>query len=133
MHNVTGVVHIGRNPKQLPDADTVPAIQIYELEDKVVEVHGRGGHPVYRRVLTVVLQLYISAEKEGAATQELADFVKEMKKKLYEGGPNLSRKCLLIEETRKTRVFRPATGSNMAAIGIALEITYKEDISLLMT
>jgi len=130
--NVTGVVYTARNPKKPPSAESLPAIQFFELGDLVEEASSRGGYPAYRRRVTVVIECFIAGSSESAATKELGAFVQEMKKKVYEGGATLGRRCS-ISERDASRILRPPAGSHVAGVGIAFEIRYVENISTLIT
>lgn len=130
LSNVSGVKHTARNPKAPPKTTDFPAIQFWELSDVVIDVKDRGGHPIYRRELSVVIEPFIAGSTENASSKELGVLVQEMKKKIYQGGPTLGKRCV-ISESEASRVHRPPTGENAAGVGIALIITYIEEIAKL--
>lgn len=130
MSEVSGVSYTVRNPEAPPGIDDLPAVQIFELGDEVVKVDSRGGYPAYTRRLSVALEGFIKATKEEAASKEIMAFLLEIKKKLYEGGPTLGKRCLLVEKSA-SRVLRPPAGEHSVGIGVALEIQYVEDTSKL--
>ena len=133
MASVPGVNYTTRNPKAPPSIDDMPTINIFELEDEVIGKGTRGGYPIYKRSLPIVLEVFIVGSSESAATKELGLFLQEMRKKLYEGGVNLGRKCAEISETTQTRVLRPPTGEHTVGIGLSFDMIYIEDISKLMS
>ena len=133
MNSVSGVKYTTRNPKAPPSIDDMPTINIFELEDEVVGESMRGNYPIYKRRLPIVLEVFITGSSESAATKELGLFLKEMRKKLYEGGANLGGRCAKITETTQTRVLRPPTGEHTVGIGLSFDMIYIEDISKLMS
>jgi len=131
MSQVDGVQYTARNPKATPDTNDLPCIQFFELNDKVIGTSSRGGYPIYKRVLSVAIELIVNSEKEAACSKELGEFSQATKKKLYEGGVTLGGRNCEIKETDATRVMRPPVGENSAMIGFGLDITYIEDTNLL--
>jgi len=131
LSNVDGVVYVARNPKKPPSAGNLPAIQLFEFPDDVISQTQRGGYPVYRRMMEVIVESFIAGSDEGAASKEEIAFLAEIKKKVYAGGNSLGKRCVLTE-TAASRVLRPATGSNVAGIGVTFNVEYVEDISLIM-
>ena len=77
-----------------------------------------------------MIEPFIAGSTENAASKELGMFVKEMKKKIYLGGPTLGKRCV-ISESEASRIHRPPAGDNSAGVGIALIITYTEEIARL--
>lgn len=132
MSEVGGVVYTARNPKAPPKASDFPAIQIFELEDVIVKLDMRGGYPVYRRRLKVVIEPFIEASSESSTTKELGDFIEDVKRKLYEGGASLGGLCSFKEE-EASRVLRPPAGDYVSGISISLAIDYIEDTQTLFT
>lgn len=128
---VDGVVFTARNPKQSPAESDLPAIMIFELGDAVVEESMRGGYPIYRRALDVIIEAYVKPNDEQSASKELGLFVQEIKKQVYAGGTNLGKKCSTISETDAGRILRPPIGSPVIGVGLAFKITYVENIQLL--
>ena len=131
MSTVTGVQKTARNPKTPPTLEDLPCIQFFEMADNVREGSARGGKPVYRRELQLVLETFYEGSSEAASSQELGSFVEDMKSKLYEGGSNLGGTCSMIEETQASRILRPQLGEHVAGIALVLLITYIEDTTLL--
>ena len=131
MSEVPGVSFTARNPVAPPSIENLPAIQFFELGDGVVRMTRRGGYPVYVRELTVVVEPFIKASTEAASSKELGEFVQEVKKKIYEGGVTLGGTCSELEEVDCSRILRPPVGEHVTGIGIALKITYIENIAAL--
>lgn len=130
--SVTGVVKTARNPSDNPSTDDFPAIQFFELDDKVMQSGRRGGYPIYQRTLMLTVEAFIAATSESASSKELGAFVQEAKKKIYAGGNNLNKTCNEITELGCTRVLRPPVGKNSVGIGIIFEIKYIENITTIM-
>lgn len=133
MSNVTGVSFTARNPKTPPNADDLPAILIFEFPDEVESRGSMGGHPIYKRRFKVVIECYLTASSEGAASTELGEFVEQIKKQIYTGGVNLNRKAAEIYESECSRVLRPPIGDNTVGLGLVFEVRYIEDIANLFT
>jgi len=133
MSQVTGVQYTARNPKAHPSIEDLPAIQFFELNDKVTGSSSRGGYPIYKRELSLAIEIVVNSANEAASSKELGEFAQETKKKLYEGGTTLGGRNCQIAETDATRVMRPPVGENSAMIGFGLEIVYIEDTNLLFT
>lgn len=131
LSGVDGVSFVERNPAEPPGVKDLPAILIFEFSDTMEEGSHRGGYPVYRRSLKVVVESYINAASEGAATTELSAFIAKVRKVIYTGGNNLSRKASTLIEVESSRVLRPPIGENVAGLGLVFEITYVEDVSKL--
>jgi len=131
MSAVEGVAYTARNPKAPPSVDDLPAIQFFELPDKVISVSQRGSYPTYKRIIQVALEVVIAGTTEASTSKELGEFVQKTKKKLYEGGMTLGGRNCLLQETGATRVMRPPAGDNVSMIGFDLEIQYIEDTALL--
>ncbi len=132
MSSVEGVKYTARNPGAPPNVARLPAIQIFEFPDKVMEVSKRGGYPIYKRKMQVIIEHFVAAATEGAATKEIMAFLLLSKKKLYAAGATLGGLCSLTE-VEASRILRPATGSHVAGIGVTLEITYVEDVGSIMS
>lgn len=129
--SVTGVQSTGRNPSKEPSVSDLPTIQFFEFPDVVERFDWRGGYPVYRRRLTVVIEVFIAPSAEGAATAELGNFVKEVKKKLYSDGGTLGGLCDL-KETEMSRIYRPPVGEFVIGVGMTVDIRYVEDTAKLI-
>lgn len=131
LDGVVGKVSIARNSKVEPNVSDMPAIRFFELADEVVQSKSRGAtqYPAYERKLTIAIEIFVNGTEEGAVTKELLEFVKEVKKKLYEGGNTLGLKSCYLLETEASRVFRPPVGEPVAGIVIVIDIFYIEDIS----
>lgn len=133
MSEVPGTQIVLRNPKTEPTTDDLNCISIFELGDPVKQVSTRGGIPYYIRNLNVIIEAMIRSDTEGGSSPELIAYVKELKKKLYEGGISLGGTCDLFVEIDSSQILRPPIGGNAAGIGISLNITYKEDIRAYFT
>ena len=133
MSQVDGVMFTARNPKTPPNAEDFPAILMFEYPDEVESKGLRGGYPIYKRKFKVVIECYITASSEGAATTELGDFVEKIKKKIYEGNNTLSKKASELNELELSQVMRPPVGDNTIGIGIIFEVSYIENIANLFT
>ena len=133
LHNrlsaVEGANFVERNPAEPPGVNDLPAILIFEFPDSMEEGSHRGGYPIYRRVLKVVIESFINAASEGAATTELSVFIGKVRKAIYTGGNNLSRKAVTLIEVESSRVLRPPVGENVAGLGLVFEITYTENVA----
>lgn len=128
--SVTGVAYTARNPKAEPGADNMPAIQFFELDDKPEPAQSRGGrrsYPAYKRKLRVVIEAFVAGETEASASSDLAAFIIELKKKLYQNGNVLVPDNAFFEEVDGSRMLRPPTGQNIIGIGIFLDVNYIED------
>ena len=124
----TGIQFSGRNLEKEPSVNDMPCALIYELGDKIVSTTMRGGYPAYKRELAVIVEIFISGSSEGAASKELSAFVTEVKKKIFEGGTNMGRKCSEIVETEASQIYRPSIGGNAIGMGIAFDIKYIENV-----
>lgn len=131
LSSVSGVTSTARNPKKTPSVEDFPCIQFFELNDLVIKESSRGGYPIYLRNLEVAIDSYMKATSEQSATKELGLFVQEVKKKIYQGGVNLGRKCQIIKEVESSRVLRPPVGENSIGLGLAFNILYTEEIGKL--
>ncbi len=129
LSTVSGIKSIERNAKAEPAVSDMPAIRFFELLDVVEETKTQGAtkYPAYKRKLTIAIESFVKASEEGAATKDLLLFVREIKKKLYEGGNTFGLQCYFIE-VEASRVFRPPVGEPVAGIAIVIEIFYTEDI-----
>jgi hypothetical protein len=134
LSTVAGVAWTARNPSSPPGVENLPAVQIFEMDDEVVERTRRGGgeYPAYKRLLKVVIEAFISGSSEGAASSELFDFLGKLKTAMYQGGPSLGGLCELTESSG-SRMLRPPAGNNVIGVGIELEIAYVENIAALFT
>lgn len=130
LDSVEEMAHTARNPISPPSVSDLPAAQFFELGDLVEQMTMRGTLPVYKRRLTVVIEVFIRGSLESAAGKELSIFVRKVKQKLYEGGATLGGLCNLAE-VESGRILRPPVGENTIGVGIAFEIRYLEDISKL--
>ena len=128
--SVEGVKYTARNPKAEPGVENLPAIQFFELEDQIEQVSQRGGYPVYKRKLKVVLEAFIAATTEPSSSQELGAFIEKVKKALYGSGNSLSKTSTFTEEAG-SRVLRPPTGNNTIGLGMVLKVQYIEDTGAL--
>jgi|GEM_PF-4776482 len=131
LDEVPGVAYTARNPKKPPSVDDLPAIQFFEFPDKVLENGGRG-YPIYKREMDVIVESFVNGSTENAASKEEMAFLLEMKKKIYKDGNSLGGLCSLFE-AEASRVLRPATGGNVAGIGITFKIQYVEDIRAIVS
>jgi len=120
---VTGMSLVLRNPKEEPDVNNFPCAQIFELEDTVEDSTKRGKLFVYKRKLNFVIESFILATTEGAASSELTSFIGLLKKEIYREGPDLGGRQCLIWETGSSQVLRPPVDVN--AIGIALNFNMR--------
>lgn len=128
MSTVTGVDFVRRNPASEPSINDLPSIVIIELDDKVEESGYRGKTPIYKRVLTIVIESFIKGSTSTKASKELFAFLEEVKKKLY-GAPGSLGGLGVIFETGASRVLRPEAGSHVAGIGMSIDIRYVEDVT----
>ena len=129
IRSTPGVVYTARNPSQVPSAEQLPAIQMFEMPDTVEKQDSRGGLPIYHRSLIVVVESFINATSEPAASKEITAFVDQVKKVIYSGGPTLGGKAKLIRETEASRVLRPKMGENIVGLGIVFAIQYIENVA----
>ena len=128
LSEVPGTNIVFRNPKTEPTADDLNCISFFELGDPVVTSTSRGGVPYYLRNLNVIIEAMVKSPSEGASSPTLVAYVKELKKKLYEGGVTLGGRCDEFVEIDSSQILRPPIGGNAAGIGISIAIKYKEDI-----
>lgn len=126
---VEGASFVERNPVEPPGVSDLPAILIFEFSDTMEEGDHRGGYPVYRRAFKVVVESFINAASKGAASTELSAFIGKVRKAIYTGGNNLSRKAVTLIEVETSRVLRPSVGENVAGLGLVFEITYIENVA----
>jgi len=127
MTEVEGVNYVARNPGKEPSVTDLPSICIFEMEDPVSEVHGRGGAPIYKREVKAVIEPFIKGSSDAKASKELMAFVEKVKKKIYEAPAGLGKLAHQVIETGASRVHRPPAGDHVAGIGLSLTITYVED------
>lgn len=132
--SVPGVVRTSRNPSRPPKVSDMPAIQMFELEDKVIgrTLRGVSRSPAYRRQLLVAVESFVESESDESSSTELFAFVKELKAALYAEGTSLGLTGVEFSEKSMSSVLRPPGLELVAGIGILLEITYVEDISQLV-
>lgn len=128
---VSSGIYTTRNTKVALKLENLPAIQLFEGPDTVVEKSSRGGHPIYKRVLNVQIELCINATSEGAASKEIGEFLDDCKKQLYVGGTTLDRKCAEFSEVEIGAIVRPPIGENAIAVGFEIEVLYIEEVSKL--
>lgn len=133
LNSVSGTLIVFRNPKIEPTIDDIPCISFFELGDRVIKVSMRGGVPYYLRQFNLIVEPMIKGTTEGKSTPELIAYVKQVKQKIYEGGPTLGGTCDQIVEVDTSSIIRPPLGENVAAIGMSFNITYKEDIRTYFT
>ena len=131
LSGISGVNYTARNPSSPPSAALLPAIQIFELSDRVLKASNRGSttHPVYTREVTVAVEGFIRATTEEESSKEIATFVKLIKKAVYAGGVTLGGKCQQFVETESSRILRPKTGEKIVGMGLVFTILYIEDVS----
>lgn len=132
MASVAGVMFTARNPVNPPNKDNMPCIQFFELDDLVTDITKRGGLPAHKRELELVIEMFILASSEPAATKELAEFVGKVKYKLYEGGVTLGLKGVELREVSTGQILRPPDLDLAIGVGIVLKIRYVEEISKLV-
>lgn len=132
MADVEGVAFTARNPVNPPNKDNMPCIQFFELEDCVAASTMRGRVPVYKRDLDLIIEMFILAGSEPAASKELSEFVGKVKYKLYEGGVTLGLKGVEIREVSAGQILRPPDLDLAVGVGIVLRVRYIEDISKLI-
>ena len=132
LSSVDTVVTTSRNSKVPPAIGDLPSIAFFELADTVEKVSSRGASqkPSYRRRFKVVIESYISASSEGAATKELGLFIRKVKQQLYEDGQTLGG-LAAFKEVETSRIFRPPVGEHVIGVGFVIEIVYIEDIGAL--
>jgi hypothetical protein len=109
----------------------MPLVQIFELEDTIEKVDGRGRYPVYIRNLKVAIEPYLVATDDNTASSELSTMVSNIKNKLYIDGNNLKRLCVLFSDEGASRVIRPPTESACIGITLFFNIKYIEDTAKL--
>jgi len=128
--SVDGVVYTARNPKKAPSVNAMPCIQMFELDDVVKDTRKRGAGqwPQNKRILSLVVELFVNATREEATTKELIDFAKCYKSKLYADGVSLGGLCD-IRELSSGKVLRPPVGGSVSGIGFAYAVHYIEDVS----
>ena len=129
MASVEGVMFTARNPVNPPNKDNMPCVQFFELDDLVTDITKRGGLPAHKRELELVIEMFILASSEPAATKELAEFVGKVKYKLYEGGVTLGLKDVELREVSTGQILRPPDLDLAIGVGIVLKIRYVEEIS----
>lgn len=133
MWDVPNVTFVARNPNVPLKPEQLPAIQFFEMIDPTEgRVEFDRGYPIYKRSLTVIIESFIKGSTEAASSKELSNFIRELKKKLYAGGPTLGDLCM-IAEVEAGRVLRPPPGDNMTGIGFVLAISYREHVQDLFT
>jgi len=131
MELVEGVQYTARNPKKPPNVGDLPAIQFFEFQDRVLETSQRGGYPIYKRTLPVIIESFVAGSSEFAATKDELAFLENLYKQLYAGGATLGKRCSFVEK-ELSRVLRPATGGHVAGLGMTLEIVYVENMADIM-
>ena len=129
---VSGVTFVIRNPKKEPEVGDLPFIGIFELDDNVVESSKRGKYFIYKRVLEVIIEPFILATSDGAASTELTSFVDLLKKVLYTDGVSLGKRCE-VSEAGSGKVLRPPVDANAIGISLRFKILYIENVESLFT
>lgn len=125
---VTGVKTTQRNPATSPELHDLPLIRFFEMDDVVMELGGRGGYPIYKRRLTLIVESFIRASSEGAATKELGVFIGSLKRQVYAGGTNLGGTCSEFVEASMGRILRPEIGQNSIGLGLVFNMRYIEEV-----
>jgi hypothetical protein len=135
LSEVTGVTRTARNPVNPPAEEDYPFIALFEDRDRVVDQRMRGATdlPTYKRILPVVIEVYILASSEMSASKELGAFVLEVKRKVYEGGITLGIHGVSIKETGASEVYRPEGLEKVAGIGLFFDIQFTEDLQSILS
>jgi len=129
---ISEITSYARNPKAPIKEGDCPAVNLFELPDKVLKSKSRGGIPVYDKELKVAVEIVVAEDDIPTANLSLMDLLVKVQKAIFvDHPPNLGGKCSLIEEYEGSAVIRPETGSSIAAIGVGFNIRYIEDLSIL--
>ncbi len=129
--DVDDVVSTARNPKDPPNIGDLPCIHFFELGDRVISTSRRGAsqYPVYTRVLSLVMEIFLVGVDEPSSTKSLIEIVKNTKIKVYADGNTLGKRCSEVREVDAGRILRPPVGGPVIGVGLAFEIQYVENIS----
>lgn len=124
---VSGVVRVVRNPEGPSDLNDHPAVHIIELGDLVTDRGARGGRPIYKRKLTLAVEVFVAGTSEGAASQELLTLVSDIKSAIFSDGVSMGENCE-VAELDSSRIEVIPGGDHIRGIGIGYQIAYIEQV-----
>jgi len=125
------VKYVFRNPEVEPSPETMPCINIFELEDLSVEFAKRSSSspPIVKKNMRVALESWLQSSSEGNVSKDVSLFLKDIRTALFFDGTTLGDKAANVSESELSRVFRPGISNFIGGIGIILEVIYIEDFS----
>lgn len=120
-----------RNPETEPDADRMPAANIFEFPDVTTKAQSRSSSapPVLTKEFSVAIEIWYVSKSEGETTPDIMVFLKLVRQKEFSDGITLGQRCAEVREDEVSRVFRPKLGSHIVGIGQVLTFEYIEDFS----
>lgn len=120
-----------RNPVVPPNDNAYPTINFFDMPAQVTDIKrgGRTRPPIYIWDSQVVIEPFVKGDTEDSATDDLNDFVKNVKREIYRGGVTLSDTCAEIFETAYTQYLRPPTSSLVIGISLYFTLRYIEDVN----
>ena len=123
------LANVYRNPSEEIAIENMPMINLYELTDSVLDVtmRGRSLYPIYKRQLSVVLEVWIHSE-EGKVNRDIFDLLNQSRRAIYADGVTLGGLAVEVREQEMSKLFRaeiPAT----AGIGCLFLITYIDNLN----
>lgn len=127
------VRYVFRNPDVEPSPDTMPCINLFEMEDSSIELASRSAStpPIIKKNLRVVLEMWVKSTSEGRCSKDVSDFLKSVRQVVFSDGVTLGKYAAMVSEVEVSRMFRPDIQSNVGGIGTVLEFIYIEDFSTL--
>lgn len=122
-----------RNPVTAPNDEDYPTINFFDMAAEMADMRrdGKKRHPVYIWQSQIVIEPFVKAVSEDAATDELNSFVKSVKSEIYKGGMSLGGKCAEFYETSYSQYLRPPTSSLIIGISLYFNLRYIEDVGRL--
>lgn len=123
---IGGVNKTDRNPDTEPEASDCPYVAIFELGDVTEGTQKRPGAKVYKKRMQLGVEGFVKSSSSEAASGELSDWLKKIKKALnssvsWPGGTSD------LVEVEMTRVVTLDAEQHMKGRGITYEIMYIED------
>lgn len=126
LKSITGVTS-KRNPESPPRPDDLPAVNLFEMEEKHDQSMGRE-YPTSKNAFPLAVEVIIKGTSEAAVSGELTVLVDAVLKALYDAPKFLGKKA----ELDRTATTRPVTlpgGEHIKGIGIIFTARYSEDLA----
>jgi hypothetical protein len=125
------VSYIFRNPDDEPSPDTMPCVNIFEMEDTSMDFRNRGGSfpPIITKNFRVALEAWLVSTSEGLVSTDVSAFLRSERQVIFSDGVTLGGAVSIATEVEVSRVFRPGIANFVGGIGVVLEFIYIEDFS----